>query len=70
MLNNCTSSCTVTLGEPSAIQTSLTPVNSTCGFANGSVSSNVSGGTGAYTYAWSNGATTAGISSVLLGHIH
>ncbi|MBK6965461.1 MAG: SprB repeat-containing protein [Bacteroidales bacterium] len=32
--------------------------SSTCGNANGSVDLSVSGGTPAYTYAWSNGATT------------
>ncbi|NNC84937.1 MAG: hypothetical protein HKN75_02580, partial [Bacteroidia bacterium] len=65
--NNCTSTCTVTLGEPSAILTTLTPTNSTCGFANGAVSSNVSGGTPNYTYAWSTGATTSNISGVSAG---
>ena len=62
--NQCTSSCIITLGGPPVIQLTLTPSNSTCGFANGSVSSNVSGGTGAYTYAWSTGATTQNLNGV------
>ncbi|MFT5911670.1 MAG: hypothetical protein ACI9XO_003200 [Paraglaciecola sp.] len=46
----------------------LNPTHPTCGSVpNGSVSSNVSDGTGAYSYIWNNGATTPNLSNVLAG---
>jgi uncharacterized repeat protein (TIGR01451 family) len=46
------------------IQVLKTP---TCTYANGRLRANVSGGTGPYTYAWSNGATTQIIDGLLPG---
>ena len=46
----------------------LNPTHPTCGSVpNGSVSSNVSGGTGNYSYFWNTGATTPDITNVLAG---
>ncbi|HXC03381.1 MAG TPA: SprB repeat-containing protein, partial [Bacteroidia bacterium] len=66
--NNCVLTTTVTITQPTAIAITLNPVNLICnGSCTGSVSSVVSGGTGAYTYSWSNGATTAAINSLCAG---
>ncbi|MBK9524702.1 MAG: PKD domain-containing protein [Bacteroidetes bacterium] len=52
--NGCTLSSTVVIAEPAAIGSTATPVDIICnGAANGSISSNVNGGTGPFTYAWS-----------------
>jgi len=50
----CTATHSFTITQPAAL--SLTPgalTNATCGASNGSACVNASGGTGAYTYAWS-----------------
>ncbi|MBX7226824.1 MAG: hypothetical protein K1X55_12400, partial [Chitinophagales bacterium] len=66
--NNCEKSALFTLTEPSsAVSTSTTKVDATCGSSNGSIDLSVSGGTSPYTYAWSNGATTQDISSLAAG---
>jgi gliding motility-associated-like protein len=48
-----------TLTHPPQINGTIDPVNGSCGLFNGNLCSTVNGGTGAYSYAWSNGATTA-----------
>jgi large repetitive protein len=61
----CQTNTSLTVTQPTPIVSSLTTVNPSCGFANGSISSSVSGGTGSYTYFWTPGAaTTSSISSV------
>lgn len=45
----------------------LTPANAACGQNNGSASVIASGGSGAYQYAWSTGATSANLSGVAAG---
>ena len=67
--NGCTTSLTVTISQtPTPVSLSLTGTNLSC-FANasGSVQSTVNGGVGPYSYNWSNGATTASISSLAIG---
>jgi hypothetical protein len=59
---------TIELTEPDAITSVLTAVNSSSdAIADGSISQVVSGGVAPYSYAWSNGATTKNISSLLTG---
>lgn len=66
--NGCTASTCITITQPAALTTALTGTNPLCNTScNGSVSSLTTGGPGAYTYSWSNGATTANISSVCAG---
>lgn len=67
--NGSTASLDVTLTEPAAaLAISLAGTNISCfGANNGSIVANVSGGTTPYTYAWSNGATTASVSGLAAG---
>lgn len=61
----CTTSVTVTINEPTALQLSLTVNNIVCTSEQiGSISTVVAGGVQPYTYAWNNGATTASISNL------
>ncbi|MCW3105374.1 MAG: hypothetical protein JWO09_3814 [Bacteroidetes bacterium] len=66
--NGCQANTSITVTQPPQIVATLSAVNPSCGFANGSISSMVSGGTGAYTYSWSpGGAVTPGIGSLSPG---
>ncbi|TMM55948.1 T9SS type A sorting domain-containing protein [Maribacter algarum] len=67
--NGATSDCEVTIGGPSAaLAASTTQVDVPCfGESTGSVDLTVTGGTTAYTYAWSNGATTEDLTDVAAG---
>ena len=59
---NCTTSCTITINEPSEILTcSATETNPVVcnGESNGEATVTPSGGNGGYTYLWDNGETTA-----------
>ena len=66
-----TSGCAVvtsfTLGQPSALTFNLQVTPSFCGQANGTATATPAGGTGTYSYLWSNGATTASINSLAFG---
>jgi len=66
--NGCTSSTSVSVSEPGVIVLAITHVDATCGgAANGSIDLTSSGGTGSYTYLWSNSATTQDISGLTGG---
>jgi gliding motility-associated-like protein len=67
--NNCITSASATLTQPAAILSgSLTPSAVLCNSGNsGSITSAITGGTDSYTYSWSNGATTAGLTSLTAG---
>ncbi|MEW6469697.1 MAG: PKD domain-containing protein [Bacteroidota bacterium] len=62
--NGCTRTATVTITQPPALTLSTSFTQATCGNANGSVSVTASGGTPAYSYSWSNGATTASVTGL------
>ena len=66
--SGCTATQAATITEPTFLGVVLTPVSTTCGLANGSMTSNVTGGIAPYTYAWTpSGASTSGISNVPAG---
>jgi hypothetical protein len=56
--NNCTATLSGIITQPSQVGTTTSSVNSTCGNPNGTATANPTGGTGPYTYLWSNGQTT------------
>jgi hypothetical protein len=66
--SGCTTAASATVSQPVAIQiiSTITPVDCNLG-ANGAVALAVSGGIGAYSYAWSNGATTKDLLAVPIG---
>ena len=68
--NSCSSSATKTITQPSSALTASmgTPVNAGCGQANGSVTTNVTGGTLSYHYSWSNGATSSNLAGLAAGN--
>ncbi|MBN2681958.1 MAG: T9SS type A sorting domain-containing protein [Bacteroidales bacterium] len=64
-VNNCTEEVSVIIAEPIEFTVTATATDITCfGDNNGSVSTIVNGGTGIYTYAWSNGASTDAITGL------
>ncbi len=66
--NGCIYSGTVVITEPLALFTNSLITNpTTCGGTNGSINVVTSGGTPAYTYAWSNSATTEDLSGIGAG---
>ncbi len=65
--NACTKTLSIAITEPPAIGLTETHADATCGNANGTIDLTVSGGTGAYTYAWTGGATTQDRSALTAG---
>ncbi|MBL4652826.1 MAG: SprB repeat-containing protein, partial [Flavobacteriales bacterium] len=64
----CTVTDNITLTDPPAITVTVVATDALCnGASDGSADGTISGGTGAYTFAWSNGATTEDISGVPVG---
>jgi len=56
--NACSSISSVILTQPSAVTATMTENNASCGQNNGNITVNAGGGTGVYTYTWSNGPST------------
>ncbi len=66
--NGCQASVFVRITAPSAIEVITEGTDVSCNNAdNGSIHTVASGGVGPYTYAWSNGATTADLSGLSVG---
>ena len=64
----CNSTTTVTITQPTALSSTSTTVQTTCGQFNGSATVSPSGGNGPYTYTWSpSGGNTSSISGVAAG---
>jgi len=57
--NGCTSVSAFTITQPTAITATTNSTNEVCNQLNGDATVSPSGGTGAFTYLWSNGQTTA-----------
>ena len=63
--NGCFSTASVEILPSSTLPIAVTPINISCfGDMDGSVTSNLSGGTAPFTYIWSNSETTATISNL------
>ncbi|MBW3544951.1 MAG: SprB repeat-containing protein, partial [Bacteroidetes bacterium] len=66
--NGCTTRATYTITEPLALALTLIAEDATtCGGSEGSINLSVEGGTGTYTYLWSNSETTEDISGLRAG---
>ncbi|NDG35561.1 MAG: adhesin, partial [Betaproteobacteria bacterium] len=64
--NGCTASTSATVTQPAALVLTTASTPASCN-PDGSASVSVSGGTGAYTYLWSNGAATASLTNLAAG---
>jgi len=66
--NGCNASVQVIINQPSAVlDVTASIVQTTCGNNDGSVTSNVTGGTASYSYLWNTGATSSSINSLFPG---
>ncbi len=66
--NNCTATLSATVTAPTAIQLQGTVVNATCnGVNDGDIYLTVTGGSGSYTYSWSNSSTSQNLINVAAG---
>lgn len=72
--NSCTSTYTFTLSEPAALAGTIASVNDYNGYdvrcygdSSGAIDLNISGGVPAYTYSWSNGATSEDLTTIGTG---
>ena len=65
--NGCTSSICATVTQPSVITPITNVVAANCGVNNGAIDLTVTGGTPAFTYLWSNGATTQDLNNLAIG---
>jgi len=67
--NGCTDNVTVQINEPTALNINENITNVACdGDGSGSIVLTVTGGTSAYSYAWSNGATSRVINNLTAGN--
>ncbi|MDF2453061.1 MAG: hypothetical protein K0S26_2565, partial [Bacteroidota bacterium] len=68
-INNCTTTATVTVIQPTAIVLTTGSINSNCGAANGQASVSASGGIPGYSYSWTpNGGTNSTAGGLLAGN--
>ncbi len=66
--NGCKASDGVTVIQPASILAELSPTTIACGSTTGDITlTGISGGSGVYSYRWSNGMTTASLSGVVAG---
>jgi len=65
--NECTATVTATISSPDALAINAEVENSNSIHGNGSIVLTVTGGTGEYTYSWSNGATGSSLEELEVG---
>ncbi len=66
--NGCTKTGSFTVNQPTQLSVTITQVTNSCfGVNTGDINTSVSGGTPAYSYLWSNGATTQNLLNVAPG---
>jgi len=64
----CTVSESKMIGQPSALHITVSHTDVSCnGLSDGNIAASVTGGVSPYSYAWSNGSTTAGITGINAG---
>ena len=54
----CNANATVVVSQPQQLTVTISGNNATCGLSNGTVNSQINGGTSPFTYAWSNGSSS------------
>ena len=68
-VKGCTATATVSVNSPAPLLPNVSSTNTSCfGICDGSVSASPTGGTGAYTYGWSNGCTTSACAGLCAGN--
>lgn len=65
--NGCTKTGSTIITQPSAISSATSSTIAGCGEANGTASVTASGGTGSFSYSWSNGNNTANATGLAAG---
>ena len=65
--SGCVANLSVLVNEPDALTLTITTIDALCSNNDGSATVSVSGGTGAYTYAWSSGGTDSTEDSLAAG---
>ena len=65
--STCPTTLTFTLTQPPVLTAAVSATNSNCGQSNGDATATVGGGTGSYTYLWTNGVTTLNNPNILAG---
>ena len=68
--DDCTSSTTVEVEEAPAFEVNSATMPETCTGGNGIISLSVMGGTGSYTFAWSNGSTTNPVTNLSADEVY
>ena len=66
-LNNCQSTLSINILEPTSIVLSETHVDASCGATNGSIDLTVSGGVSGYSYIWNNAAISQDLINIAAG---
>jgi gliding motility-associated-like protein len=66
-LTNCTGGTIINVGNAATLNLSAAVTPAACNGTNGSINLTVTGGSGSYTYSWSNGVTTKNISTLRAG---
>ncbi len=65
----CTANTAVTITQPDPITATVSKIDVNCnGDSSGSIDLTVSGGSGGYTYSWSNGATSEDLTNLVAGN--
>ncbi len=65
--SGCTATASAVVSTSNGVSLTPSSTNASCGVNNGSASVAASGGNGSFTYLWSNGGTSSGISGVAAG---
>lgn len=60
----CITSVDFDINEPNQLTNNLFVTNATCGVCNGSIVSNVNGGTGTYNYSWNSGSNATSLTNL------